>query len=167
VKFVATIGTRVEAVEVTGRDGRYHVVIDGRDMDVDARLTAQGIYSLLIDNVSYVADVSERNGATVVDVGGERYTVAIEEATRHTIRTHGAAAGGQGAQTLTAPLPGRVTHVTVRAGDAVRAGDPLLVIEAMKMENEFRASIAGTVSEVRVQAGQAVNGGDVLLIITA
>ncbi|MGH7388207.1 MAG: acetyl-CoA carboxylase biotin carboxyl carrier protein subunit [Candidatus Rokuibacteriota bacterium] len=167
MKFVATIGDRVETVEITGREGRYQVALDGRRLDIDARLTPQGIYSLLIGGASYVVDVRERDGTTLVDVGGERYAVRVEEATRYTIRTHGGAAGGHGAQTVRAPLPGRVTHVAVQAGDTVQAGDPLLVIEAMKMENEFRASLAGTVSEVRVQAGQAVNGGDVLMVITA
>ncbi len=167
MKFIATIGDHVETVEIMGRDGRYRVTVDGRVLDVDARLTARGIYSLLIGSTSYVVDVTERDGTTVVDVGGESYTVRVEEATRYTIRTHGGTTADHGAQTVTAPLPGRVTHVAVRVGDLVRAGDPLLVIEAMKMENEFRASMAGTVSEVRVQAGQAVNSGDVLLMISA
>jgi len=57
--------------------------------------------------------------------------------------------------------------VAVRPGDVVRAGDTLLVIEAMKMENEFRATVAGTVAEIRVEAGQAVNAGDVLIVIAA
>jgi biotin carboxyl carrier protein len=63
-------------------------------------------------------------------------------------------------------MPGRVTHVAVAVGDTVTAGTPLLVIEAMKMENEFRASGPGTVRDVRAQAGQAVNAGDVLVVIT-
>jgi biotin carboxyl carrier protein len=102
-----------------------------------------------------------------VDVAGESYDILVEEQTRWIIRTRGgAAAGGQG-QTLTAPLPGKITHVAVRVGDQVGAGDTLLVIEAMKMENEFKASAAGTVAEVRVQPGQAVNPGDVLVVIGA
>ena len=62
-------------------------------------------------------------------------------------------------------MPGQVTHVAVRPGDIVAAGDPLLVIEAMKMQNEFKARAAGTVTDVRVSAGQTVNPGDILLII--
>jgi biotin carboxyl carrier protein len=165
MRFVATVGDRVEIVDVTREEGRYRVVVDDRTWEVDARLTAQGIFSLLIDGVSHVADVVDRDGACVVDVGGETYVVHVEEETRYVIRTRGGVAAGHGAQTLVAPLPGRVTHVAVAPGDAVERGDTLLVIEAMKMENELRAGAAGQVAEVRVQPGQAVNAGDVLVVI--
>jgi biotin carboxyl carrier protein len=166
MRFVATIGGEEVAVEVTGAGGRYRLRVGEQVWDVDARRTPPGSYSLLIDGTVHVADVAEQDGVSVVDVGGERHEVRVEEATRHVIRTRGGAGGGRGGQTLTAPLPGRVTHVAVRAGDEVKPGDPLLVIEAMKMENEFRAAAGGTVAEVRVAPGQAVNAGDVLVVVT-
>jgi biotin carboxyl carrier protein len=165
MKFVATLSGRTETVDVIGTDGAYRVTIGDQVWEVDARFTPGGLGSLLIGGVSYVAGVTEQAGLTIVDVAGETYAIEVEEATRHTIRTRGGVAAGGGLRTLTAPLPGRVTHVAVRAGDRVGPGDTLLVIEAMKMENEFKASAAGTVTEVRVEAGQAVNAGDVLLVI--
>src|SRR3990172_8083627 len=143
MKFVATVGGQAETVEVTGDHGCYRLTLGGEVWAVDARLTAQGIYSLLIDGVSHVADVTAQEGACVVDVGDETYVVRVEEETRYIIRTRGGAAAGHGGQTLVAPLPGRITHVAVKSGDPVRKGDPLLVIEAMKMENELRAGAAG------------------------
>jgi biotin carboxyl carrier protein len=62
-------------------------------------------------------------------------------------------------------MPGKVTLVEVAVGQVVAPGDGLIVLEAMKMENEFKAQVAGTVKEIRVAAGQAVNPGDVLLVI--
>jgi glutaconyl-CoA/methylmalonyl-CoA decarboxylase subunit gamma len=165
MKFVATVGGVEYPVEVTGEPGRYRVVLGDEVREVDARLLPRAIVSLLIDGVSHVADVTGEAGGCRVAVGGETYAVAVEEATRHAIRTRGGAAGGGRGLTLTAPLPGRITHVAVRAGDTVEAGDTLLVIEAMKMENEFKASAPGAVDEVRVQPGQAVNAGDVLLVL--
>jgi biotin carboxyl carrier protein len=165
VKLVATVGSKTHAVEVIQDNGRYRVTVGDRVWDVDARLTAQGIYSLVIDGVSYVADVEDQAGACVVGVGGESYTIQVEEHTRHIIRTRGAAGGGAGGQVVKAPLPGKITHVAVQGGETVAAGQALLVIEAMKMENELKASAAGTVKEVRVTVGQAVNGGDVLVVI--
>jgi biotin carboxyl carrier protein len=141
------------------------VTLGDQVWEVDARLTAHGIYSLLIDGVSHVADVDDRAGECVVEVGGETYSIQVEEHTRYIIRTRGGAAGGAGGQTLKAPLPGKITHVAVHAGDTVTPGQSLLVIEAMKMENELKAAAAGTVREVRVAAGQAVNAGDVLIVI--
>jgi biotin carboxyl carrier protein len=165
MRLVATVGGRPIRVDVQGADGRYRVTIDDRVWEVDARLTPQGIYCLLIDGTSYVVGATEEDGRIVVDVQGESYTVQVEEETRYVIRTRGAAGGGRGGQTLVAPLPGRVTQVAVIPGQAVAPGDTLLVIEAMKMENEFKARVGGTVAEVRVAAGQAVNAGDVLLVI--
>jgi len=165
MNYVATVGEQSFVVDVSGTDGQYRITIGEETWEVDARLTAQGIYSLLVDGVSYVADVVDRDGACVVDVGGELYEITVEEQTRHIIRTRGGAAGGSRSRTLTAPLPGKISRVAVRPGDAVAAGDTLLVIEAMKMENEFKAGAAGTVAEVRVQPGQAVNAGDVLIVM--
>ncbi|MEX2147513.1 MAG: biotin/lipoyl-containing protein [Candidatus Rokuibacteriota bacterium] len=166
MKYVATVGGQEHVVDVAARaDGRYRLVVGDREWDVDARLTAQGIYSLLIDGISHVADVVDADGACLVDVGGETYAITVEEQTRHIIRTRGGAAPGGSGQTLRAPLPGKISRVAVRSGDAVKAGDTLLVIEAMKMENELRAGAAGTVLDVRVQAGQAVNAGDVLIVM--
>jgi len=165
MKYVATVNDEERVVEVTAGDGGYRVIIGDEAWDVDARRTAPGIYSLLIDGVSYTAGVFEREGACVVEVAGEWYEVAVEDQSRHIIRTGGGAAGAARSRTLTAPLPGKISRVAVKPGDAVQAGDTLLVIEAMKMENEFRAAGAGTVAEVRVAPGQAVNAGDVLIVM--
>ena len=166
MRLVATVNGRAETVEMTGRDGRYRVTIGEQAIDVDARRIADGLYSLLVDGVSHVADVTPGKRGTRVDVGGATYHVEVEEHARHVIRTRGGAAAKGGTQTITAPLPGKITHVAVAAGDHVERGDTLVVIEAMKMENEFKAAAAGTVAEVRVQPGQPVNPGDILVIIT-
>jgi len=165
VKFAVTVGETTELVEVSGEAGHYRLTIGSEVWEVDGRLTAQGIYSLLIGGVSYVADVLDEDGACVVDIGAERYLIHVEEQTRHIIRTKGGAGGGPGGRTLVAPLPGRIVKVAVKPGDRVEKGATLLVIEAMKMENEFKAGASGTIAEVRVEPGQAVNGGDVLIVI--
>jgi biotin carboxyl carrier protein len=165
MKYVATINDDSRVVEIQNDRDRWRVRVGDEVWDVDARRTAPGVYSLLIDGVSYTAGVLDRDGVCVVDVGGESYEIVVEEQTRHTIRTCGGATGGTRSRTLTAPLPGKISRVAVRPGDTVQAGDTLLVIEAMKMENEFKASGAGTVAEVRVTAGQAVYAGDVLIVM--
>ena len=165
MRLAATLDDRTHVVEVTEADGRFRVAIGEEVWEVDARMAAEGICSLLIGGVSYVADVVEEDGWFLVDVGGESYRIRVEEETRHIIRTRGGSDSGRGGQILTAPMPGKIVRVEVAVGQAVNPGDGLLVIEAMKMENEFRATTAGTVREIRVQVGQTVNAGDVLVVV--
>ena len=164
VKFEAQLDGMVIPVEVTGSGGRYHLVLGSEELDVDARPTGGGGWSLLIGHASSVADVTEENGSYVVHVEGEAYSIRVEEETRYIIRTRGGTAGA-GGQVLKAPMPGRVVLVEVALGQAVQPGDGLVILEAMKMENEFKATVSGSVKEIRVENGQIVNPGDVLLVI--
>jgi biotin carboxyl carrier protein len=164
VRFEAEVGGETIPIEVTGEGGRYRVVAGDETIVVDARQVADGMWSVLLGADSHIVDVSEQDGLSVVDVDGERYHIRVEEETRYLIRTLGQKTAAAG-QVLKAPMPGKVVLVEVAVGQAVAPGDGLIVLEAMKMENEFRAAVAGTVKEVRVEAGQAVNPGDTLLVI--
>jgi biotin carboxyl carrier protein len=164
MKFEAELEGQTIAIEVTGQDGRYRIAVGDEVSEVDARQGAEGIWSLLVGPLSHVVDVSERDGVSLVEVDGEIYRIRIEEETRYIIRTRGGKAG-TGGQVLRAPMPGKVVLVEVEVGQAVKPGDGLIVLEAMKMENEFRATAAGTVKEIRAQPGQAVNAGDPLVVI--
>jgi biotin carboxyl carrier protein len=164
VKFQAQAGGQITPIEVKGGAGRYTIVLDGETLTVDARQTGEGIWSILLGGASHVVDVTDQDGAYAVDVGGERYAIRVEEESRYIIRTRGAG-GVERGQVLKAPMPGKVTVIEVSVGQSVAPGDGLIVLEAMKMENEFKAQVAGTVKEIRVAAGQPVNPGDVLLVI--
>ena len=103
----------------------------------------------------------------IVTVNGVAYNVTVEE------NTNGAApvaaapaaapAGAAGAVSVTAPMPGNILDVKVKAGDSVKAGDTLLILEAMKMENEISAPQDGTIASVNVRKGDVVNSGDLLI----
>jgi biotin carboxyl carrier protein len=164
VKFRAELAGETVPIEVTGETGRYCVVVGDAASDVDARQVAEGIWSVLIGGASHIVDVSEEDGISLVEVDGESYAIRVEEETRYIIRTRGGKVGA-GGQVLKAPMPGKVVLVEVEVGQVVAAGDGLIVLEAMKMENEFRAAAPGTVVEIRVEVGQAVNLGDVLVVI--
>jgi biotin carboxyl carrier protein len=165
MKFEAQLGGDTIPVEVGGGpDGRFLVELEGETCEVDGRRVGEGLWSLVIDGDSTAVDVSEEDGVFVVQVDGESYQIRVEEESRYIIRTRGGTAS-TGGQVLKAPMPGRVVLVEVAVGAQVAPGDGLIVLEAMKMENEFKATTAGTVKEIRVQAGQAVNPGDVLVVI--
>ncbi len=163
MKFEAQLDGEVIPVDVTGSDGRYRVAFGDEALHVDARPTGGG-WSLLLGQASTAVDITEEDGCFVVHVEGEAYAIRVEEETRYIIRTRGGAATA-GGQVLKAPMPGRVVLVEVAVGQVVKPGDGLVILEAMKMENEFKAGVTGTVKEIRVEAGQAVNPGDILLVI--
>jgi len=147
------------AVEVTSRDGVFLVSIDGREREVDVKEVG-GVLSLLIGSKSY--DVSIAGGTVHVD------GVPVEVSIVPLQRSWGdAAAGsaGEGPQQVTAPMPGKIVKLLVKPGDRVEPRQGLVVVEAMKMENELRARAAGTVKEVRAIEGTTVEAGAILVIL--
>ena len=97
-----------------------------------------------------------------ITVNGTAYEVCVEEAGAVAAAPAPVAAG---ATTVSAPMPGKVLSVNVKVGDAVKAGDVLMILEAMKMQNEIMAPADGTVSDVRVSANQTVSTGDVMIVL--
>jgi biotin carboxyl carrier protein len=158
----ATVGGRTLRVEVRGRDGRYAVLVDGRALEVDAREAGPHGLSLLVAGRSHDVAVERREGGYRVAVGGEVVDVALLEAARGAPVVRRAASGPSRVQ---APMPGKLVRVLVTAGEEVGAGQGLVVMEAMKMENEIRAPRAGRVKEAPVREGQAVETGALLVLL--
>jgi len=163
MRLVLTLDGETVAAEVVERDGHYRVRLGSEWLDVDARLGPARATSLLIAGESWLVDLADEDGDVLVSLDGRTHRVQVEESGRRPARPR---AGGGAGQRLVAPMPGRVVAVHVRPGDRVEPGAPLVVLEAMKMENEFRATAGGTVSQVTVTAGQAVNAGDLLVVVT-
>jgi biotin carboxyl carrier protein len=166
MKLHAQAGTDERDIEIDADgDGRYRAVIGGRERRVDARRIDATTWSLLVDGEAYLVDVEPgKDGDLVVDVGGMTVTVKLTDPRRRLLA--GVRAREQsGPLEIRAPMPGRVVKVLVKAGDAVTAGQGLLVIEAMKMENELRAPRDGTVDKVVGAEGQAVDGQEVLVVL--
>jgi len=161
------VAGRTRTVEVRREGGSYVAIVDGRRHPVDVS-QAGGSWSLLLGTRSHdVRFAEESAGALVAVVDGRRVGVAVESPRRSTSGGRGAAAGGTsaGPHTVVAPMPGKIVKVLVRPGDAVQARQGLVVVEAMKMENELRSQRAGTVSEVRVTEGASVETGTILVIV--
>jgi len=122
-----------------------------------------GVYSVLLDGHVYDARVEETAAALVVVIDGYRFEMEVRDPRRWSRKD--AARGSGGVQTLAAPMPGKVVRILVAPGDAVEAGQGLLVVEAMKMQNEMKAQRAGRVLNVSVKEGATVTAGEVLLTI--
>jgi biotin carboxyl carrier protein len=163
MRFDAVVLGRSVRVEVRGKDGRFVVTIDGRPLEVDYQETGHHFASLLIDGQSYEAGIERTNGGYNVVLADDVLMVELLDAARG----DGAAprAAGRGPARLSAPMPGKVVRVLVQPGEEVKAGQGLVVMEAMKMENELRAPRAGQVTEVRVREQQAVETGALLVVV--
>ncbi|MEM1413752.1 MAG: biotin/lipoyl-containing protein [Myxococcota bacterium] len=160
---------------------KYRVTIDGEERDVDVQITEGGSVTVSLDGSPVDVDVTRVPGGVSmrldgkvwdVHVGGpsdkmtvaanvHRTTARVESERQRARKARGA--GAAAAKELRAPMPGRIVEVFVEAGQAIEAGAPLIVIEAMKMQNELRAETAGTVAGVEVAAGQNVEGNALLL----
>jgi biotin carboxyl carrier protein len=147
--------------------GPWRVSIDGREHLVDARRVRPGTWSLLVGGRSFVVDLDERKLGTAVLIGNVDTMVEVEDARRKRLAQSVAQAdGGKRGEIVRAPIAGRVVKVLVAPGDQVAVGQSVVVLEAMKMENEIRSENGGTVGTVHVQAGQSVETQDTLVTLT-
>jgi biotin carboxyl carrier protein len=162
VRFDATVGGRVVRVEVRGSGPRYRVTIDGRALEVEARETSPGFVDLLVEGASHEAGVLPREGGCSVLLQGRLFDVLLEEGGAAAI-TRRRPDGGTAR--ITAPMPGRLVKVLVETGQEVAEGQGLVVMEAMKMENELRAPRAGRVKELPARDRQAVESGALLVVL--
>jgi biotin carboxyl carrier protein len=137
----------------------------GEDAERAAQVEAPepGVYSVLMDGRSYEARVEEHPGLLVVVIDGYRFEVEVRDPRR--FRRGAGGRGSDGVQTISAPMPGKVVRVLVAPGEAVEAGQGLLVVEAMKMQNELKAPRAGKVLTVPAREGATVTPGEVLATI--
>jgi biotin carboxyl carrier protein len=148
---------------------KWQVAVNGRTIEIDSgQLGAvtqvePGVYSVLLDGASYEIRVVESLQALSADVGGLRFVVEVRDP-RDTSRGSRASIGS-GRQNIAAPMPGKVVRVLVNVGDSVDVGQGLVVVEAMKMQNEMKASRPGRVIEVHASVGETVGAGDTLLIL--
>ena len=159
-------GRREQTVEVTPQGaGAYEVVIGGKAHHVDAFRHDYGTISLLVDTQSYSVQLDPGPADVKVRIRGSTHRVEILDERRMRMRRAAGKFTVEGKQTLTAPMPGKVVKVLAKVGDEVKQGQGLLVIEAMKMENEVKSPKDGKLVELRAVEGQAVEGGAVLAAV--
>jgi biotin carboxyl carrier protein len=161
MKYYVEWAGRTRVVEVVSGRGGTKVVVDGVAHPADLALVeGTGLYSLLLDDRSVAFAARFENGTTVLSFHDREVRVPIEDERAHeTSRLTGGPRRQAGPSEVRSVMPGVVKEVRVAPGDSVEAHQPLLVLEAMKMENEIRADRAGVVREVHVKPGQAVEKG--------
>jgi biotin carboxyl carrier protein len=163
VIFDAAVLGRALRVEVREQDGRYAVVIDGRCHEVDYRETGRDFVSLLLDGRSYEAGLERRPNGFVVHFPAETLDVELSETK---LDAPPSVHKATGPVRVAAPMPGKIVRVLVEPGQEVSAGQGLVVMEAMKMENELRSPRPGTVEQLAVREGQTVETGALLAVVS-
>jgi biotin carboxyl carrier protein len=167
VRLELEVGGRVRTVSVEARGASLAVTLDGQPVDVDVARLGPGRYSLRQPGTGRQHDLTVTatgpSGQVDVVVGGA--IVAVTRRAANVGGRHGPGATGDGPQRLLAPMPGKVVRVLVKPGDQVVARQGVVVVEAMKMENELRAGRSGLVREVLVVEGASVDAGASLVVI--
>jgi hypothetical protein len=183
VRYEIEVNGRLRQVTVQRTDDGFGVIVDGREYALDVARVSDHALSMLLrpgeqgrsrsrnepgigpNGRSYEVSFSPDpvTGGFQVRVGEALIPVSMNGRRRWGQREDGGAASGP--QRIVAPMPGRISRVLVRKGEAVRARQPVVVIEAMKMENELRALGDGTLAEIHVQDGQSVDAGALLAVI--
>ena len=165
-ELIVTAEGRGRSVIVDGPapDGRFRITIDGVEQLVDAAALRPGSWSLIIAGRSYQVDLDRRRGGIAASVGAGEVMLQVEDALQRRLASAGTRAPARG-ESIRAPIAGKVVKVLVAVGDSVAPGSAVIVLEAMKMENEIAAERGGTVSAIHKAAGQAVDTGDLLVEI--
>lgn len=162
MKFDVRISGKTRTIELQRNSERWQISLDGTALDADAVEIAPNVFSILLNGESFevrIAPTSE--GKLTLQTRHQDFTAEVVDPRAWRDRRHGAVEA-EGRQQIVAPMPGKVVRLLVKAGDKVEAGQGLLVVEAMKMQNEVRSPKTGTVERLLVKEGQPVIAGEVL-----
>jgi acetyl-CoA/propionyl-CoA carboxylase biotin carboxyl carrier protein len=163
--LIVTADGRDRTVTVEGPlpDGRFRITLDGQLNEVDGRAVRPGTWSIMFGGKSFMVELDHRRTGIAASVGASETTLQVEDALHRRLSVAAQPRDKPRGETLRAPIAGKVVKVLVAVGDSVAPGTAVIVLEAMKMENELVATHGGTVTAVNKQAGQAVDTGDVLV----
>ena len=162
MKFEIQIAGKARIVELTRDAEAWSISLDGKAVDANAIEIAPNILSILLNGQSHEVRITPRpDGTLTVQTALHEFSAEVADPRAWRGRRHGHVEA-EGRQQITAPMPGEVVRLLVRPGDKVQAGQGILVVEAMKMQNEVRSPKTGTVERLQAEEGQPVNAGQVL-----
>jgi len=150
-------------LELDRNDGSWQCRLNGQPVVIDAVLARRDVLSVILNGKAY--EIKRERTATDMHlwVGPVRYEVVLRDP--RSLRSRASSADEKGPRKLVAPMPGKVVRVLAEEGSDVEAGQGVLVVEAMKMQNEIKSPKKGVVRKIAVRAGGTVNAGDVLAVV--
>lgn len=167
MRYIAVVDGKTYNIDVEGDNGGLRASIDGQPVGVDLRqVTGATLFSLIKDGLSYEVFSEPMDKGYAIIIGSERFAVQVaDERSLRLAQVQKRVVERRGDMIVKAPMPGLVIDVRVKVGDVVEAGQSLLTLSAMKMENDLRAFEGGTVKTVNVQKGDKVEQGQALLVV--
>lgn len=163
MKYVTTVGEKQFQVDID-REGK--ITVDGETVAADMKHTiGSTMYSFIINGKSHDVRLRVEDEIYEILLGGDIFEVTVEDERTRRLAGLKGIAGGSGELVIKAPMPGVVVELPVEAGQTVEEGETVVVLESMKMQNEFKAARSGTVKRVQVAAGDPVEVGKVMIII--
>jgi biotin carboxyl carrier protein len=162
VKYEVLLAGKTRVVELSRADDGWKISLDGKELEASVAEVAPNTFSVLLNGESHQIRIAPRpDGTLTLHTGLAEYHAEVIDPRVWHGRRHGVLEV-EGRQQITAPMPGKVVRVLVSEGEEVEAGQGLLVVEAMKMQNEIRSPKTGRVEKLFAKENQAVNAGDVL-----
>ena len=156
------IENKPHKLQLEFKDGQYRISIDEREYAVDSAVISDNCLSMLVDGKAFTVYFAEANGKKYVSIGGEQF--CIEEAQSEASVGSGAdATAVDEAPVAASPMPGKVVKILVSLGDKVEKGQGLVIVEAMKMENEIKSPVKGIVDKVNFKPGDLVDAAQPIL----
>lgn len=165
IRLVAVADGSEYMLEVPSNQGSpdWNCRIGDKEVRADVREVEPDIYSILLGSRSFEVQIEKGDGRVYASVNGRHLSVEIRDPRR---MVRGAAGINlAGPRTICSPMPGKVVRVLVAEGDEVEAGRGLLIVEAMKMQNEIKSPKAGRVAAIHVSQGSAVGGGEAMMVV--
>jgi biotin carboxyl carrier protein len=159
------IGGRIRTVALDRKDSRLEFSLDGKGVAADAVQVEPNVFSVLIGGEAFEIRTECTPAGLSVYVDGRQHLAELDDP-RQWRRRAGASSGEEDHQNILAPMPGKIVRVLVEPGGTVEAGQGVLVVEAMKMQNEIKSPKRGKVERINVSDGQTVNAGEVLAVVS-
>ena len=163
--YIAIIeGEQVPVSTGKDKEGSTTVAIGDREYVVDVRWTQTDLLSIIIDGRSYQVDIHTDKDTHEVLIEGEHFEFELFDE-RKALLKKSAVLGAEGVQVVESSMPGKIVKIFIAEGDEVEQGQGLVVVEAMKMENEIKSPKAGVVKKVGIKEGEAVEAGALLVVV--
>ena len=166
MKYTVKIDDNAFQIEIKEKDRELELKLDGEVIPFDlAKVGGSNLVSILIDNHSFEAEVSKNADSYEVFLKGERFKCYLEDERTARLKDLVSTKIETGKEKeLKSPMPGLVVSIEVQSGDQVKSGQSLVIVEAMKMENELKAKFDAKIKEVKVKPGQTVEKDETLIV---